>query len=625
MSEPPGAATAESSIPDVSRYSFDQLDALVRVTTIQAWVGLVTLLAVCASSVVFAALYQVPTKINGDGILLIDHDTLSQVRAQAQGRLISLHVKLGVEVNPGDLIGEISQDDLKDLIREGATRLANLKRDDEELARFERKEKETQDAAVDRLRRTILLAKEDSRDSEKIAERVVLSSDRLRIDHHLGDLDLLTAREKLYKIRDDLNEDQARLAELDLTSVRSENARQRAQLERRLKIRELETKLDLDREKLTRTSRIISHTRGQVAQLLSAPDELIREGSPVVLLHASKEQGAIDDTGSPYDSIIFVPAGEGKKIELRDPVEVTPATVKREEHGFIRGEVVAISELPATKLAIEAALQHSELAETFLKRYQPGVLLRLHIKLDRKDASDTAPTNGSGAETGNPFRWSSSSGSKQRLKTGTMCQAAIVVDTRPGPTVDEEAQGFGLAPVGISCPRFLKVTGSPKPGRSLGDRTDGSTSRPNDSGRLPCEEPMALLQFSPGDVKLSQHDAFIILRFFFGDPGIPPGQMAVEDRTFAQALLVEAIDKSYDEGFVELLFKHFFMKIPTSFKDIEDTVKAFAKAALKHWFKHATRQDLQNPKIYENVRLTLARNFRSVWQIRRDTGEPVSY
>ncbi len=48
---------------------------------------------------------------------------------------------------------------------------------------------------------------------------------------------------------------------------------------------------------------------------------------------------------------------------------MTPATVKREEHGFIQGEVVAISELPATKLAIEAALQHSELADLFLKRY----------------------------------------------------------------------------------------------------------------------------------------------------------------------------------------------------------------------------------------------------------------
>jgi HlyD family secretion protein len=431
MSEPPGSASATASASEASRYSFDQLDTLVRVTTIHAWLGLATLFAVCASSVAFAVFYQVPTKVNGEGILLIDKDSLSQVRAQAMGRLTALHVKLGDQVKPGDLIGEISQDDLKDLIQDAETRLGNLKRDDEELTRFDRKEKETQDAATARLRQAIVKASVNSHDSHKIAERVVLSTDRLRFDHHLGDVDLLTAREKLYKIRDDLNADQSKLAELDLTAIRSENARRRAQLERQLKIRDLETKLALDRDKLTRTSRIVSHTRGQVAQLLSAPDELIREGSPVVLLHATKEQRGIDDTGSAYDSIIFVPAGEGKKIELKDAVEVTPATVKREEYGFIRGEVVAISELPATKLATEAALQHSELADTFLKRYQPGVLLRLHIKLRRKNAANPTPASRLATEKGNPFDWSSSSGSDQRLKTGTMCQAAIVVDKRP--------------------------------------------------------------------------------------------------------------------------------------------------------------------------------------------------
>ncbi len=103
MSEPPGPAMALTSTPDASRYSFDQLDALVRVTTIHAWIGLATLFAVCASSVAFAVFYRVPIKVNGEGILLIDQDALSQVRAQAMGRLIALHVKLGDQVKPEQL------------------------------------------------------------------------------------------------------------------------------------------------------------------------------------------------------------------------------------------------------------------------------------------------------------------------------------------------------------------------------------------------------------------------------------------------------------------------------------------------------------------------------------------
>ena len=58
-------------------------------------------------------------------------------------------------MKPGDLIGEISQDELKDQIHEAETRLANLKRDDEELTRFEQQEKETQDTATARLKQVI--------------------------------------------------------------------------------------------------------------------------------------------------------------------------------------------------------------------------------------------------------------------------------------------------------------------------------------------------------------------------------------------------------------------------------------------------------------------------------------
>jgi len=424
------AVSTLGSPPDPARVSFDQLDTLVRVTTIRAWVYLATLFVVCAAAVAFAVVYQVPIKVNGEGILLIERDTLAQVRAQATGRLVTLRVKLDDQVAPGAEIGEISQDELKDTIREAQSKRDDLAREDRELTQFEQKERETQDAALVRLRQAILRAQETSKDKLTIAERVRAGADRLRADKYLGDIELLESREKLYTIRDDLNKGQSRLAELELEGIKAEFARRRARIDRGLKIKQVETKLDLDRDKLTRTSRVVSHVGGQVAQVLSAPDELVREGAPIVLLHAPKTNMGADDAGPPYDTIIFVPAGEGKKIELLDAVEVSPATVKREEHGFIRGQVVAISELPVTRLAMEAALAHPELVDTFLKRYAPGVLLRVHVKLKEDDGSRDPQASRSNADRRNHFRWSSSSGPTQTLKTGTMCQAAIVVDKR---------------------------------------------------------------------------------------------------------------------------------------------------------------------------------------------------
>ena len=100
----------------------------------------------------------------------------------------------------------------------------------------------------------------------------------------------------------------------------AENARGRAQLERRLKIDELETKLELDREKLERTSRVVSPARGQVA---AGPERTMgglvqRGGTGRLAARAQAEQGA-DDSEPPYESIVFVPAGRGEEDRGRQP------------------------------------------------------------------------------------------------------------------------------------------------------------------------------------------------------------------------------------------------------------------------------------------------------------------
>jgi HlyD family secretion protein len=413
-----------------ARNSFDQLDRLVRVTTIQGWVYLATLFAVCTGAVAFSVLYEVPTKVNGEGILLIDRDALSRVRARAEGRLISLRVKLGDLVTPGITIGEISQNELEDAILEGELKLKDAEHEDLEFTRHEQSEHDTQTKAIDRIRRAIDESQVTTLVKLTIAESIAVGDDRLRAKKYLGDVELLESREKLYTIKDDLNKGKSRLAELDLDLIKGENARGHAQLERRVKIQQLKTRLELDRAKLVRTSQVVSQVYGKVVQVLVASGDLVHEGAPIVLLDCPKSEKTPDGDAGLYESIIFVPAGEGKKIDLGDPVQVSPDTVKREEHGFIKGRVVGLWEMPATKMAMEAALEHPDLAETFVKRYAPQGLLRVHVKLDERRESGSPGASGSDSNGGNRFRWSSPSGAAQPLKTGTMCQAAIVVDKR---------------------------------------------------------------------------------------------------------------------------------------------------------------------------------------------------
>ena len=143
---------ATKSATEPSRVSFDQLDTMVRVTTVQGWMYLALLFAIGVGSIVFAVLFQVPTKVIGEGILLTERDTLVRVRARATGRLLVLQAHLGDQVEANALIGQIAQEDLEDRIHQDDERLADLRREDDELTRFEEAERESKEAAILRVR-----------------------------------------------------------------------------------------------------------------------------------------------------------------------------------------------------------------------------------------------------------------------------------------------------------------------------------------------------------------------------------------------------------------------------------------------------------------------------------------
>lgn len=94
-----------------------------------------------------------------------------------------------------------------------------------------------------------------------------------------------------------------------------------------------------------------------------------------------------------------------------------------------------------------------------------------------------------------------------------------------------------------------------------------------------------------------------------------------EDVSFAQALLIEAVDSSREMSYVQVIFEKAAYKVPTDFSFIRDLAKELCKRAVKNWFRHATQKDLSDPQIYESVANTIRRNFRTVWAIRVQTGE----
>ncbi|MBO9646936.1 MAG: hypothetical protein J7605_00380 [Variovorax sp.] len=80
-------------------------------------------------------------------------------------------------------------------------------------------------------------------------------------------------------------------------------------------------------------------------------------------------------------------------------------------------------------------------------------------------------------------------------------------------------------------------------------------------------------------------------------------------RRFAQQLLIVAVDASYAMGFVDILANAFVVRRPSA--PMSMVIKKLARGYAKHWWKHATRKNLEDAAIYNSVRLAVARNFGS--------------
>jgi hypothetical protein len=133
---------------------------------------------------------------------------------------------------------------------------------------------------------------------------------------------------------------------------------------------------------------------------------------------------------------------------------------------------------------------------------------------------------------------------------------------------------------------------------------------------------MPLKRFTSGEIYISGHEAWTILRFFFGAKlKLREDDLTEDDINFSQGLLLQAIDSSYAIGHVQILHEAFYSKVPGSVTDMEAIKKNFIQHAAKHWFTHLGTKDLSQAMIYEVVRNQLAANFNAVLAERRATGE----
>jgi hypothetical protein len=114
-----------------------------------------------------------------------------------------------------------------------------------------------------------------------------------------------------------------------------------------------------------------------------------------------------------------------------------------------------------------------------------------------------------------------------------------------------------------------------------------------------------------------EQEAWCVLAYFFDQPGISPADLTENDMSFAQALVIEAIDLSYGIHFLTPN-KHVYL-----WKEMSRIVTGVLKRTNGNWnVGAATPALLKYPELHYMVKATLSSLYRAPWTTRVKTGTP---
>ena len=386
----------------------EALDRTLSVTSARGWIALIAILVVAVAVGVWSVVGEVATYVEARGLLLNRGGKVVDAVAAASGRLSTITVTTGDEIEEDAVVALIVNEELAArytgalaLVEERTRALEALEAAVATESAVVRANNARRRKQLDELEVTALdmleLAREHLDSSRQLFEKRVLSRVSLertqqefnqarRVLIDLGrDRDTLEANEIKYE-----NDNATRLRE---TRSRVEAAKHQA--------RELEA--------LVAAERVLAPVSGQVIEIKVTAGAIVGPGTAV----ASIRTGPAD-----LEVLLYVPPHAGEQVEPGMAAQVMPATVRREEFGALRGTVESLSSFPTSLEGMVAVLQNESLARSF---FQDGPPYAGRIAL----ASD--PTTASG------FAWTSPKASNQTLSAGTL--ATVEIKTRSQPPI----------------------------------------------------------------------------------------------------------------------------------------------------------------------------------------------
>lgn len=388
----------------------DRLDEMLRVSTPLGWLALLALGAGLIAALVWSCFSTAAVKVEGQGILL-STTGVADIGAPADGRLTSWKVEIGDIVRPGDIVAEVAQPEQAEQLQAKLLELSGLRAERQQLINFQAQTADAQ-ARLARERREGLEAHITSLTGHVKALLQMQDNMQMLVDRGMATrVRLLDVTNEHIRTETELADARSTLLQLTAEAEARTIQNARELLTITMRIEAAEREINVLRNALVRSSSVVAEVGGRVIEVMAAPGEMVREGTP--LLRMLPERG---DTRDGLTARMYVPGGDGKRVKVGMEVQLVPATARLQRDGFITGRVTQVADLPTSRESMVSTLKNGTLVETLASKGAPYEIL---VELQRDPHSPSG------------FHWSTGGGTALPPEGGTIAQAKFVVDRIP--------------------------------------------------------------------------------------------------------------------------------------------------------------------------------------------------
>jgi HlyD family secretion protein len=379
----------------------EQLDQLLRVTGPRSWFALAAVFLLLAGTVLWGCVGSIDTTATGQGVIVRRGGVLNVV-TRGGGLVMALKVKVGDRIEANQVIATIGQPVLAEKINSMRQTLLEAQRQRERSIQIRTNATTLQIEALDRQHANAEQQIKELEEQARLTQEQAVADEQLVTKGLITKQQAIGTRQRLVGIQDQVASLRAQQKQIDAQKFAIAAQPQQEDEEMKTRIAGLRRDLGGAEKELTMAETVASPYSGEVLEIKAHPGGSVREGEPVLSIQPDVQS---------LELVAYVPSSQAKETKVGMEVQVSPSMIKREEYGYMKGEVVYVANYPATEAALMSNFENEALVKV-LSGNGPVTEIRVQLK-----ASPRTPSG---------FQWSTSQGPAIAISSGTICSVGIV-------------------------------------------------------------------------------------------------------------------------------------------------------------------------------------------------------